>query len=404
MSSIADLPAILGGIPTFESTVPVSSTTLPSFDMVEAQYRDIFSTGMVTNWKYVREYEEQAAEYLEVKHAVAVSNATAGLLLALKCLDLKGEIIVPSFTFSVTGHAISWNGLKPVFVDINPETCLIDPEQIEAAITPNTSAIMGVHIWGNPCPADQLQQIADRHNLPLLFDAAQAIGSRYQEVPVGRLGRIEVFSCSPTKVVTSAEGGLVTTNDDQLAQKIRVGRNYGDDGSYDCAFEGINGRMSELHAVIGLKSLGMAEKSIARRHQLIETYKTRLGQLPGIDFPRITPGGTSNGVYFSIIVDRTQFGIDRDQLYHALKEEHIDTRRYYSPPLHLQTANAHLAREYHGKLPHTEDIAVSALTLPLSFHMTDQQVNGVCDAILRLHHNHEEVQLRWSDLEQQAAK
>ena len=221
---------------------------------------------------------------------------------------------------------------------------------------------------------------------------------------MGRLGRIEVFSCSPTKVVTSAEGGLVTTNDDRLAQKIRVGRNYGDDGSYDCAFEGINGRMSELHAVIGLKSLAVAEESIARRHKLIEIYQARLGQLPGIGFPKITPGGTSNGVYFTIIVDRTQFGIDRDQLYYALKEEHIDTRRYYSPPLHLQTANAHLAHEYHGKLPHTENIAANALTLPMFFHMTDQQVTGICDAILRLHHNHKEVQLRWSDLKHQAAK
>jgi len=255
------LPAILGGAPFFAEPVPISKPTLPEFNDVEERYRDIFSTGMVTNWKYVQEYEAQMARYLGVSHAVAVSSCTTGLLLTLKCLELEGEVILPSFTFSVTGHVLAWNGLKPVYVDINPGTCLIDPVEVERAITPDTSAILGVHIWGNPCPADQLQAIADQHGVVLLFDAAQATGSRYLEKPIGGFGRAEVFSCSPTKVVTSGEGGIIATNDAQLAEKLRVGRNYGDDGSYDCAFEGINARMSELHAVLGLASLEMGTGS-----------------------------------------------------------------------------------------------------------------------------------------------
>ena len=391
------LPAVLGGEPIFSDVVPVSSCTLPDYDNVADKFKDVFSTGMVTNWRYVKEYENQMARYLGVDHAVAVSSATTGLLLTLKCLELEGEVILPSFTFSVTGHVVAWNGLRPSYVDIDPGTCLIDPKEVENAIGPDTCAILGVHIWGNPCPGDQLQAIADRHGLPLLFDAAQATGSRYLEKPVGGWGRAEVFSCSPTKVVTSGEGGIVATNDGELAQKIRVGRNYGDDGSYDCAFEGINARMSELHAVLGLASLEMADTNIAHRLRLFQLYKQRLEQLPGIRFQETTPGGVSNGVYFSIIIDPVRFNLTRDQLYHALKAEHVDTRRYYHPPLHQQKVNASLAAKYQGKLPHTEHIANNSLTLPVYSHMTEEWVDGVCDAIHRLHQHAAVIQEQWAE-------
>jgi len=381
---MSGLPAILGGDPIFSQTVPISSSTLPEFAAVEEMYKDIFDSGMITNFKYVKEYERRMAQYLGVAETVAVSSCTSGLLLALKCSELQGEVILPSFTFSVTGHVLAWNGLRPVYVDIDPETCLIDPNEVEKAITPSTSAILAVHVWGNPCLADQLQEIADRHRLTLLFDAAQATGSRYLEKAVGGFGRAEVFSCSPTKVVTSGEGGIVATNDEALAQKIRVGRNYGDDGSYDCEFEGINARMSEFNAVLGLASLEMADQNIARRHHLFDVLKTKLARLPGIRFQKITPGGVPNGVYFSIIVDSAEFGLTRDQLYQSLKADGVDTRRYYNPPLHKQKVNARLTPMYEGKLPHTEEISATSLTLPMFSHMTDQQAAGVCKAIERL--------------------
>ena len=371
---------------------------MPHFAAVEDRYRDIFATGMITNGKYLREFEDRMASYLGVQHAVAVSSATTGLLLTLKCLDLAGEVILPSFTFSVTGHVLAWNGLCPVFVDIDPETCLLDPDQVESAITPDTCAIMGVHLWGNPCRADRLQDIANRHGLPLLFDAAQAMGSRYLERPVGGSGRAEVLSCSPTKVVTSGEGGIVATNDEGLAEKVRIGRNYGDDGSYDCAFEGINARMSELHAILGLASLAMADTNIDHRGHLIGLYRRRLERVPGIRFQKTTPGGVSNGVYFSIIIDPDLFGLTRDQLHYSLSAEGIDTRRYYYPPLHLQRVNSHLRPRYEGKLPHTERVADASLTLPMFSHMTEEQVNGVCDAIERLHEHSGPVQSRWSEI------
>ena len=398
------ISAILGGSPALETMVPVSSCTLPDFNAVEDHYRDIFSTGMVTNWKYVREYEEQTARYLGVDHVVAVSSATAGLLLVLKCLDLEGEVILPSFTFSVTGHVLAWNNLQPVYVDIDLETCLIDPEKVHQAISPSTCAIMGVHIWGNPCAEDQLQEIADHHGIPLIFDAAQAFGSRYLEKQVGGSGRAQVFSCSPTKVVTSGEGGIVATNDEELAAKVRVGRNYGDDGSYDCAFEGINARMSELHAVLGLASLAMADENISHRHRLFNLYRQRLGQLPGIRFQKTTPGGISNGVYFSIIIDSDLFGLSRDQLYIALKHENVDTRRYYYPPLHQQRVNTRLTSLYQGKLPHTEHVSTHSLTLPMYSHLTEDLAGDICGAIERLYENRQQIALKWPEIEAGANK
>lgn len=398
------LPAVLGGEPIFDSLVPVSSSTLPDYSVVEERYKDAFQTGMITNWKYVREYESSMAKYLGVKETVAVSSATTGLLLTLKCLDMEGEVILPSFTFSVSGHVLEWNNLTPVYVDIDPETCLIDPREVEKAITPKTCAILGVHIWGNPCAADQLQEIADRHGLELLFDAAQATGSRYLEKPVGGFGRAEVFSCSPTKVVTSGEGGIVATNDEALAKKLRVGRNYGDDGSYDCDFAGINARMSELNAILGLASLEMGNKNIERRRELFGMYESRLGKLPGITFPKTTPGGVVNGVYFTIIIDQDRFGLTRDQLYIALKEDNVDTRRYYYPPLHQQSVNSKWTAQYEGKLPVTDYMSANTLTLPMFSHMTDQQAEGICDAVERLHQSAETVRGNWQQIESKVTK
>ena len=222
------------------------------------------------------------------------------------------------------------------------------------------------------------------------------LGSRYLERPVGGSGRAEVFSCSPTKVVTSGEGGIVATNDADLAERVRIGRNYGNDGSYDCALEGINARMSEFHAILGLASLKAAEENIAHRLHLIGLYKQRLEQLPGIRFQKTSLGGVSNGVYFSIIVDPDRLGLRRDQLYKSLGAEGIDTRRYYYPPLHLQQVNSRRRHLY--SLPQTERVAENSLTLPVFSHMTEEQVNGVCDAIDRLHKYEQLIESQWDEI------
>lgn len=381
---MANLPAILGGRPIFDTPLPISQPTMPPFDLLVEKYREVFRSGQITNGKYVQAFEDRVAASVGVSHAVAVSSNTTGMLLVFKCLGLRGEVILPSFTFFVTGHVLAWNNLTPVYVDIDPETCLLDPAEVERAITPKTCAIFAVHIWGNPCAADRLQALADRHALALVFDAAQAMGSSYQGRPVGGFGDVEVFSCSPTKLLTSGEGGIVTTNDPRLAERVRMGRNYGHDGSYDCSFEGINARMSELHAILGLASLELLKENLEGRHRLAERYKERLGKIPGITFPMVTPGGRSNHIYFPIILDPDGFGLTRDQLHHALHAENIETRCYYDPPLHRQSVNADLLPRYEGRLPHTDRMAKNSLTLPLFSHMTGEALDGVCIAIERL--------------------
>lgn len=378
-------PAVLGGTPASEDLIPVSSPTLRAYEDLAGGFRDIVTSGMITTAKYVAEFEREVAAYLGVGEAVAVSSNTTGLLLLLKSLRLRGDVILPSFTFSVSGHVLTWNNLRPVFVDIDAETCLMDPAAVEKAITPATCAILGVHIWGNPCPADRLQEIADRRRVVLLFDSAQGMGSQYGGRRVGGFGRAEVFSCSPTKLLTCGEGGVVTTNDPELARLVRFGRNYGNDGSYDCLYEGLNARMSEFHGWLGLTSLRMLDENLEQRRRLVKHYMGRLESLPGIRFQRITPGGESNWVYFSILVDPDAFGLTADELMAAMKAENIQTRRYYSPPLHRQRVYVDSARLYEGRLPNTERVASRALTLPLFSHMTTAQVDAVCLAVERIH-------------------
>jgi dTDP-4-amino-4,6-dideoxygalactose transaminase len=390
LANTGSVPAILGGEPMLSVGIPVSQPTLPLFGEVEEQFRDIFSTGMITTSKYVDQFEGEMAAYLGVKEAVAVSSNTTGLLLLFKCLGLSGEVILPSFTFSASGHALDWNNLKPVYVDIDLETCVIDPDKVEAAITSETCAIFGVHLWGNPCAADRLQEIADRHGIPLLFDAAQAVGSLYGDRKVGSFGLAEVFSCSPTKMMTSAEGGIVSTNDVDLAAKIRLGRNYGVDAEYDCEFAGINARPSELHAVLGLASLGKLDGDIERRMVLMERYRVGLEDLPGVSFQRLTQGGRTNGVYFSIRIDEKVAPITRDQLSRALEAENVQTRKYYMP-LHWQKVYLEEGREFVENLEATEQAARNYLTLPLFSHMTESQVDTVCSAIGRIFHYGEKV-------------
>lgn len=391
------MPAVLGGDPIFSVGIPISQPTLPAFEMVESRFRDIFSTGMITTSKYVEEFERTIAAYIGVEDAVAVSSNTMGLLLLFKCLDLRGEVILPSFTFTASGHALAWNNLKPVYADINLETCVVDPDVIEGAITSETCAIFGVHLWGNPCAAETLQDIADRHEVPLLFDAAQAIGSTYQGRQVGSYGLAEVFSCSPTKMMTAAEGGIITTNDTALAAKIRLGRNYGVDAAYDCDLLGVNARLSELHAVLGLASLQKLEGDIKRRMILIDRYREHLQDVPGITFQRITEGGTSNGVYFSIRVDQDAFGLTRDQLDIALGAENIQTRKYYMP-LHWQKVYLKDGRSAKNLLA-TEQAARGYITLPLFSHMTECQVDSICEAIQLIYKYNESIRTKLGNSE-----
>ena len=387
------LPALLGGKPAFEQLLPIVKPTLPKFDELSAELAEIVGTGMVTRGRQLRAFEEAAAAHLRAKHAVAVSSCTSGLMLAYRGLGLTGEIIAPSFTFMATVSAAVWAGLRPVLVDVELHTHNIDPAAIESAITPSTTAIVAVHNFGNPADIDALEKIAKRRGLKLVFDAAHGFGAQYQGVPVGPQGDAHVYSLSPTKLVVAGEGGIVATNSDELAEKIRRGREYGMGNGYDSLFAGINSRMSEFHACLGRHSLAMLEGHARRRQELVALFRQELGKLPGIGFQKVLPGNRSSYKDFSLTVDAKQFGLSRDELALVLAAENIDSRKYYDPPVHRQTAYRQFAPT-DDRLKVTEQLARTSLSLPLWSHMSVEMVLEICQACERIHRSADEVRAR----------
>jgi dTDP-4-amino-4,6-dideoxygalactose transaminase len=368
----------------FKEKLKIIRPTL--FDPTEMmdEIKEIFSSGNVTVSKYVKLFEQECARYLSVKEAVAVSSATSGLMLAVKALGLTGEVIVPSFTFTATVHSLIWNGLTPVFVDCEEGAYNIDVKEIEKKITPKTSAIIPVYIFGNPPRIGELAEIAQKHSLKLVFDSAQAFGAEYRGVRAGGFGDCEVFSLSPTKVLTAIEGGLVTMNNIKLAQYLRRARDYGKCGE-DIECVGLSARMSELHALVGLKNLGNVEKCLKTRRDLISLYQGLLKDIHGISFQEVLPGNKSSGNYMVIFIDEQRFGMSRDKLCEALEAENIETKKYFYPAVHLQEAYRAFREGYEGKLPVTEKASGTGLALPLYGHMEPVTVEKVCWAIMRIY-------------------
>lgn len=367
--------------------IPITKPTLPDFEELAPDISKMISSGMITNHKYVQIFEEKVAEYLGVKHAVAVSSCTAGMMLVIKSMQLKGEVILPSFTFHATAHAIAWNGLKLKFVDIDSEMLTIDPEKVEENITKETSAICGVHTFGNPCNIKALQKIADDHNIKLYFDAAHGFGSKYQNKNIGTFGDAEIFSLSPTKLVVAGEGGIVATNDEKLKDKIVIGRNYGDDGSYNCKFAGFNARMAEFNAILGTSTLRNVEQNVKRRNELVSKYKSSLNDISGLSFQKITADSRSTYKDFSVYIDSETFGMNRDELEQKLSSANIGAKKYFYPPVHKQQAYSDYA-QYDTELPITNKISENVLSLPLWSDMPESIVEHVCNAIAEIRADH----------------
>lgn len=376
-------PAILGGEPAFPQGLPLSRPSIPDLGRVGADLERILSSGMLTAQTYVRSLEERAAAYLGVAHCVAVSSCTTGLILLLQSLGLKGEVIVPSFTFPATVHPVVWNRLRPVFADVDPDTLTLSPDAARRAATEQTGGLLATHIFGTPCDVEGLQALADDLGVPLLFDAAHAFGSRHRGVPVGGFGKAEVFSLTPTKLLVASEGGLIATDDDDLAQDLRVGREYGNPGDYDVVTIGLNARLSEIHAAIALASLDDLEERIARRNHLATVYLDALSGVPGLAFPAVHEYDRTTYKDFTVLVDPAEFGMDARELARALAAEGIDTRHYYSPPVHRMRAYSDIAPQ-DLVLPVTEDAADKVLTLPLYESMPDGAPARVAAATARV--------------------
>jgi dTDP-4-amino-4,6-dideoxygalactose transaminase len=373
-------PAILGGPPAFPDGLPFVRVSTPPLDRVMERLRPSYDAGRLTNGQLVRSLEEAAAERLSAPHVVAVSSATAGLMLSLRVLAPSHRpVVLPSFTFSSSAHAVMWNQLQPRFADCDRETFHLDPQDAQWRLG-DAGAIMPTHLFGAPCAAERFEVLARRSGCALIFDAAHGFGAIRQGRAVGGFGDAEVFSLSPTKLLTAGEGGLVATRQDDVARSLRCGRDYGNSVD-DEPFVGLNARMSELHAALALEALLDLDARLARRRELGLRYRQRIGEITGLRSQAVDVGDEVTYKSYSIVV-RPEYGIDRDLLVDALRAEGIDTRCYFWPPVHQQPPYALWAGAH---LPATTELASRILTLPIWPAMKDTDIDSIVDVLGTLH-------------------
>jgi dTDP-4-amino-4,6-dideoxygalactose transaminase len=370
-------PAILGGAPAFPEGLPFARVPVPSLDRVTERLRPSYEAGRLTDGPLVRELEEATAERLGAQHVVAVSSGTAGLMLALRVVAPPGRpVVLPSFTFSASAHGVVWNGLVPRFADCDARTYHLDPDDAESRLG-EAGVIMPTHLFGAPCAAERFEELARRTGSALVFDAAHGFGACRQGRTVGSFGDAEVFSLSPTKLLTSGEGGLITTPHDDVARSLRSGRDYGNSGDYDAQFVGLNARMSELHAALALESLSDIDARITRRRELGRRYSRHIDEIPGLRSQAADDGDEVTYKAYSIVVE-PEYGFERDVLVDALQAEGIETRRYFAPAVHEQRPYQATAA---ADLPVSTDLSRRIVTLPIWPGMSDSDVDTIADVL-----------------------
>lgn len=359
--------------------IPVTKPFLPPLEEYEAYVKQIWKRQWLTNnGPLVNELELQLKEYLGLKHLLYVTNGTIALQMAIKALDLKGEIITTPFSFVATTSSIVWEGCAPIFVDIDPNTLNIDPNKIEAAITPKTSAILATHVYGNPCDIEAIQNIADKHNLKVIYDAAHAFGVSLGGKSIFEYGDISICSLHATKLYHTIEGGLVITKAPSLLKKLAFMRNFGFNGPEDFAELGINGKNSEFHAAMGLANLKYLKDIHDKRKALSEQYQKMLKNAKAF-IPQWNKEASLNYAYFPIVFQSEELAL---RCFEALKRKEIFARRYFYPS--LAKVLPYLPTK---EMPITEDIAKRVLCLPLYFDLSEEEVVMICRIILRTQNN-----------------
>lgn len=377
--------AIFGGKPAFEKNLLVGRPNIGDRATLLARIDDILDRRWLTNnGRYVQQFERELSNLLSVEHCIAVCNATVGLEIAIKALGLGGEVIVPSFTFVATAHALQWQGITPVFCDIDPATHSLDPRHVEEAITPRTTGILGVHLWGRPCDVDALAGTARRHGLKLLFDSAHAFGCSYAGSMIGNFGDAEVFSFHATKFFNTFEGGAIVTNDDELAAKIRPMKNFGFTGYDEVSQLGVNGKMSEVSAAMGLTSLESLDEFVAVNRFNYERYREELADVPGVDLMAYDETERYNYQYIVLEIDETVTQLDRDELVRILWTENVIARRYFYPGCHRMEPYRSYYPDAGLLLPVTEALSRRLLTLPTGTAVGPDQITRICEIIRML--------------------
>jgi dTDP-4-amino-4,6-dideoxygalactose transaminase len=361
---LSDL-AVLGSQPAFGKELYVGRPNIGNRQAFMNRINDILDRRWLTNGgPMVEEFEKKIAELIGVKHCIAICNATVALEIAIRAADLRGEVIVPSMTFVATAHALQWQEITPVFCDIDPRTYNIDPARIEEMITPRTTGIIGVHLWGRPCGMESLAAIADKYHLKLLFDAAHAFCCSYEGKMIGNFGDLEVFSFHATKFFNSLEGGAIVTNNDEIAAKVRLMKNFGFTDYDTVEYVGTNGKMNEIAAAMGLTSLESLDEVIATNKANYKRYQKELDGVDGVKLLNFDETERCNYQYIVLEIDPEVTKINRDNLQKILWAENVIARRYFYPGVHRMEPYKSYFPHAGMLLPQTEKLVLRMLSLP----------------------------------------
>ena len=373
--------AINGAPPAFDKIIHVGRPNIVNTDKFMSRINDIFERGWLTNdGPLAQEFEQKVADYMGVDHCIAICNGTIALEIAIRALELEGEVIIPSYTFIATAHALFWQGITPVFADIDPATHNLDPEAVKRMITPRTTGIIGVHLWGRAAPHDELQSIADEHGLKLMYDAAHAFGCSFKGKMIGNLGACEILSFHATKFFNTFEGGAILTNDRDLADKIRLMRNFGFAGMDNVIHPGTNGKMSEVCAAMGLTNLDYIDKVVERNYQNYKAYQKAIADIPGIRQVTYDEAENNNFQYIVFVVG-DEFPAKRDEIIKALHAENILARRYFWPGCHGMKLYREMFPHAHLVLPNTLDIAARVIVLPTGMTLPDDCIDVIASVL-----------------------
>lgn len=374
--------AIFGKPPAFGEKMHVGRPNVGNREHLLARINDMLDRVWFTNnGPYVQEFEAKLATFAGVRHCVAMCNGTVALEIAIRALGLTGEVIVPSFTFIATAHALQWQEITPVFCDIDPRTHNLDPGQVEKMITPRTSGIIGVHTWGRSCDIAALETIAHGRNLQLLFDAAHAVGCSYKGKSIGGFGRCEVFSFHATKFFNTFEGGAILTNDEVLAEKVRLMRNFGFRGFDNVIYIGTNGKMTEVCAAMGLTSLESVDEFIETNRRNHSAYRRELDGIPGVSVMAYDERERANYQYVVLEVDERAAGLTRDELVDVLFAENVLARRYFFPGCHRMEPYRSYFPHAALILPETERLCRRVMLLPNGTSIDEPAISCICNVI-----------------------
>lgn len=364
--------------------ITVTSPLLPNLDEFTDSLKEIWESKWITNnGQFHQKLEAALAEYLKVPYVSLFTNGTLPLLTALQALRITGEVITTPYSFVATTHALWWNGIKPVFVDIDPSTGNIDPQKIEAAITPRTTAILPVHVYGKPCDTEAIQAIADKYGLKVIYDAAHAFGVEVNGESLLNAGDMSTLSFHATKVFNTIEGGAMVMHDEKTKQRIDYLKNFGFANEIEVVGPGINSKMDEIRSAYGLLNLKQVDAAIAARQKVAVAYREALRNVDGISFWDDMPGVRHNYSYFPIFVDAKKYGMTRDELYMKMKDQGVWGRRYFYPLISEFSTYRGLESSRPENLPNAHMMADTVICLPMHHALTEEEIDKIKNTILR---------------------